>query len=141
MRPLRFRAWDKKRKAWLPGGYGFNLLGESLNIGGLFGGLPLERWNDMEIMQFTGMTDQGGQDIYEGDIIQYQRTVSIIGLDSNLPGQQDLGERIEPESFLGVVEWRTPTFWCDGMLSIHANIEIIGNLHEHPHLLPTAGRG
>jgi hypothetical protein len=71
MRPIKFRAWDKLSKSWVPGGYGFHILGESLLIGGLFQNMPLEMLNDIDLTQFTGLKDIHGIEVYEGDIIRH----------------------------------------------------------------------
>ncbi len=76
------------------------------------------------LMQYTGLKDKNGKEIYEGDIIRETHSSAHI-----------------PRWFVGVVEW------CDGvgawswehgedwgMIYSHG-VEVIGNIYENPDLL------
>lgn len=75
-------------------------------------------------LQFTGLLDKNGKEIYEGDIVDYCGT----------------NETDRKYHFIDVVimsdqgAWiaRNQPVWNIG---IYSNIEIIGNIHENPDLL------
>jgi uncharacterized phage protein (TIGR01671 family) len=107
-----FRAWEEKLKEWLC--KDFHILGECM-MSGLFFDRPLERLNDISIEQFTGLHDENGKEIYEGDIDSLYGNIYYDG---------------EVGSF---------GFFVDGigfvpMMDIKRYL-IIGNIHENPELL------
>lgn len=70
-RPIKFRVWHKGKNEWVhEPGWEPNILGECI----LFGEwcrVPPEELNDLEVLQFSGLKDSAGKEIYEGDIISY----------------------------------------------------------------------
>lgn len=80
-----------------------------------------ETLRDIEVMQFTGLLDKHGKEIYEGDIVDGTLDVSM--------------ENGCTEDFRAPVVWSEMGYWDIGAPS--SEIEIIGNIYENPDLLTT----
>lgn len=75
-RPLKFRLWDTRRKKWIHGPHkdasmdGCHILGETMLLGE-FAPVSVARLNDLRVLQYTGVDDKHGRNVYEGDIIDF----------------------------------------------------------------------
>jgi uncharacterized phage protein (TIGR01671 family) len=140
-RIIKFRAWDNKNKAWLcgyeyPNLGGFSLTGEVVLFGewgNVFDQFVFERngkkWDDLKIMQYTGLKDKNGKEIYEGDIVKDRAPwVWVVRFgeleEYEVPFIGWYLEHQEKSDYSG-------PFSSDDM----PHLEVIGNIYEHPHLL------
>lgn len=139
-RVIKFRVWDKRTEQM----FGNEVLlesGRQLVIfakrmkpdlpdmqnahGGLL--LPIDDEN-LVFMQFAGLHDRNGVEIYEGDIVD--RTHYLVG---------------KPRRVIGQVVFIAPRFFVDGVgkykrmvqIDLDSSYEVIGNIYEHPELLGT----
>ena len=134
MREIKFRAWDRKNKEMRPVqdlrfdiDYGLKEINLDTYV------FFKERFNDIELMQYIGLKDKDGKEIYEGDIIKMKHPIIAVGLYSNK--QTDTGEIHE---VTGKVEYRRSCFWCGDELLlglIKTEFEVIGNIYENSELL------
>lgn len=134
-REIKFRAWDKKAKQWLlgyelPNLGGFSLFGEVMMMGEWAALLSSRFPNDQKeiaVMQFTGLLDKNGREIYEGDVVQFQREIKSEGK-----------KKTEVLKLTEQIEWDDveASFGGGGFTMYQMNEpEIIGNVFENPNLL------
>ncbi|MGL9922649.1 YopX family protein [Enterococcus sp. DIV1758] len=131
----KFRAWDKRSKEmWKV---------STLHIEDEYADLfkkniyenPLnDQWakfEDIILMQSTGLKDKNGVEIFEGDIVQYRDgEYSYLGIVKR-DCYQFFIDGIEPDDSYDFIDVSN-TF--DGTSSL----EVIGNIHENPELLEVA---
>ncbi len=133
-RPIKFRAWDKKLM-WVTDDYRIGMDGtlwwHENDSGEWFSGYD----KDVILMQFTGLLDKNGKEIYEGDIVHLTKGWHTVESDDR---EKDTGE----DFIEGEVKYFTPYagFGISGIgfdkLSLFP-IEVIGNIYENPELVPT----
>ncbi len=118
MREIKFRAWDKhwKIKKMLF----FVLFGTDE------GCVEATDITNAEIMQFTGLLDKNGKEIYEGDVIQWENypRLAVIEYEEDYAGFFAVTAPIagEQES-------------CKIDHASDRDIEVIGNIYENSKLL------
>lgn len=127
MREIKFRAWDKDNK------FMSNVKVIDFKNGFVWTeDIHLEDgyvFEDVEIMQCTGLTDKNGMEIYEGDIIHLFGKGYYDGVDYNGCIQFLDGGFCVTD---GYKEWglrRYDLSRCD------LELEVIGNIYENPELL------
>ena len=137
MREIKFRAWDKKHKLISPVGridFGktaliYQPVETENDIEWTGEDVPLDR---LELMQFTGLKDKNGKEIYEGDIIEFEEPIMESAV---------LKCPIVFWEGMFVAEWdensRVNRFTLDE-INRHSDtdFEVIGNIYENPDLKP-----
>ena len=89
-----------------------------------------EKSNKFPLMQFTGLKDKNGTDIYDGDVLKI-----LNGWNDN---QYITNVRYESNVFCIDVQGFDYNVTPLGYLDEECIIEIIGNIHENPELLCTS---
>jgi len=149
MREIKFRAWDKKNKrmdsVWEISFAGKPPEANEAQVGDLLLGIDTQ----CVLMQFTGLKDKNGKEVYEGDILRGE-----FGKQSELPLNKIFGKvkwhygkyKIEFDSVYRTLDlsqidgnhaiyWRQENNRCEDDYYRIENIEVIGNIYENPELL------
>lgn len=133
MREIKFRAWDKERKAMWHNQFCIT------SYGHIQRSEPTREWHswwdeDWVLMQYTGWKDKNGKEIYEGDVVFIDDMGSggIVVFDDKWAGWcLDFGD-----DFDRFVEFTPPRDRDTNVL--HG--EVIGNIYENPELMSKIDR-
>lgn len=142
MRQIKFRAWDKENKKMLHFANENNEVDHCSEYNELtfswdwkrdgakepsFGDLDMS-YTEVELMQFTGLLDNHGKEIYERDIVRenteafgVSKLMYVVGFERGHFTLTEIGSGYDRM----------------GIWNVNTNMEIIGNIYENPELLPT----
>jgi uncharacterized phage protein (TIGR01671 family) len=140
MREIKFRAWDKDEKRMRYGGFFVQASsGYAVDEG-------REQFENYHLMQFTGLKDKNGKEIYEGDIVRITHEDEVHEHDENCESPCDWPDAskttvVKWDDEFGGIVWSEPElFEGEYMYSFAAEpyvYEIIGNIYENAELLTT----
>lgn len=124
---MKFRAWDEKKTIFAL--KGFHIMGEC-TVFDLVNQYKLENHCDLIITQYTGLKDRYGNELYCGDVVQYNRNSGYDGINFE-------------------VRW-SPFRWGWTLISYNGDqlsnqytpdgdrynfIQLVGNVFENPDLM------
>jgi len=108
-REIKFRAWTNRDKCWV-GAF-------AVHLSGLWRESPNNEWIDLSkqdeivLMQYTGLKDKNGKEIYEGDIVRESSWIDTV------------------------VEWKEGMQPYFPYYRDSEEMEVIGNVFENPDFL------
>lgn len=114
MREIKFRAYHKPSETMI------EVYDLALRIGVINQGNDYMPFSEIELMQYTGLRDKNGKEIYEGDVVKglYRDETGVVGY--------------EFSSFHVTDQDGDNLLFDKQMLT---EIEIIGNIYDNPELL------
>lgn len=114
MREIKFRAWTEFKTM-------VNV--STINFATSEAIMPDGEWYKVKLMQYTGLTDRNGKEIYEGDIVA---TPNWGGAKNKI-----ISYSTEAGAFLACDSFIEPLGYSMG----NGRVEVIGNIYENKELL------
>ena len=122
MREYKFRAWDKEEERML--------IHNDLTYTDVFWtACDLDKF--VVLMQFTGLKDKNGKEIYEGDIAKYQNEIWYVthfqgSFCLERKGTKNTFTKPTGEILINDEPYEEKMYW--------GSVEVIGNIYENPEL-------
>jgi uncharacterized phage protein (TIGR01671 family) len=131
MREVKFRAYEKNLKEMIPV-HDIDFEKKMINTESAW-----RLFDEVDLMQYTGLKDNNGKGIYEGDIIVYE-IYNGVGIESYY-ARVFWSEN--EEKYKNRFEWLIAYLETDGFDALsrpaayNEELEVIGNIYENPELL------
>lgn len=131
---LKFNAWDKDKKV-------MSIIDEiDFNSGYILISTGYKSFDEVKLLQYTGLKDKNNTEIYDGDIVEFDTSLAYeygilnkaIVTISNIDGVIPVLFTVEECG--DIVEWSYFEKDIDE-LDFFDDCKIIGNIYETPHLL------
>ena len=129
MREIKFRVWDITTRTmdFDPLIYGSNEMGECW----INNSIKREQDKGIVFMQFTGLKDKNGKEIYEGDILEFETINAQVAGYKNRKGIVEYEEKLAWWIINGDMPY---LLWM-----YYREAKIIGNIYENSNLLKQEG--
>jgi len=134
---IKFRAWNEKEKAMFVPGFidseGTVYEEEDYPyVSGTGCASELSQMDGIVLMQYTGLKDKNGKEIYEGDVFGF-KYLELLGNPIALMGKFSYGSDLSFEiEVIGDDNYVCLHYIGNG---IFYDFEVIGNIYENPELL------
>jgi uncharacterized phage protein (TIGR01671 family) len=126
MSPIKFRAWDISDNVWLREDQ-FIIYPQGTFAAWLGADEPLDM-DEVALMQYTGLKDKNGKEIYEGDIIE-----AYFYYDEDNDKKSPKNKKVFEVKYK--VDAGRQFSGFDFFPSVFEYIEVIGNIYENPELV------
>jgi uncharacterized phage protein (TIGR01671 family) len=128
MREIKFRVWSNTTKEWIKSSEVYLRKDGIPFVNTISNGISGMYEADLILIQYTGLKDKNGKEIYEGDIILKKGY------------EEGLGKVYYCETGMGffielIKGYRWAFHYSDGPNWHRDELEIIGNIYENPELL------
>ena len=127
MHEIKFRAWDGEKMDYDPvcctDGPEITKLNSNIQS-------MCEEWHRpkyLALMQYTGLKDKNGKEIYEGDILRYQKETT--------QKNKIKGYVVFDKSAFRVKHTLPGFKECVDLWNMYKSVIVTGNIHENPELL------
>ena len=113
----KFRAWDKKLKKMFEVSFidfDTKLIGLNINLE-----IIIFDFDDVVLMQSTGLKDKNGKEIFEGDVVRIFDSLYTVFYDN-----EEGSYRLKPHDERWVIDYMSN-------FSHGGNFEVVGNIYEN----------